>query len=317
MIFIGLSKLTLEQQQTAFQPIQPSVSPAISPCHSRHSSGSFTPPLATECQNVAAVAKNPSQCHIESLISACSQPSVVNLPSKHYSMDMQVPETTGVINTLTLQTTSTPKVSSPPSLPSKLGQPLFSFPNSLNMLPVSSALDSTHVRSNPDILVDTSQHTKNSMDERQLSANTSLVFSSQETTPVPLIFTPSPTGINNFTTSSNDPVGKTSPVLNRTYLNGPASSLHTSPSQINGSGRDSPSVFPAPPLHVINKSPTSTPTRTHSPCNTSRSTTPDKGFRSTDGSWHNSEDFDSQEAIKVTSEALEETIIKCSSILKV
>lgn len=167
------------------------------------------------------------------------------------------------------------------------------------MAPVSSALDSSHVRSNPDLLLDSSPDSPNSVNGNQHSKKTLPIFPNNEVALAPLIFTPSPTSANGFIPSPNDAVGKRSPVLTRTFKSNSVPSLYTS---------------------IINKSPGSSPTGVHSACNTPRSASPDYAFRSNEVSqdWqNNSENIDSQEAMKVTVEALEETILKCNDILKV
>ena len=164
------------------------------------------------------------------------------------------------------------------------------------MAPVSSALDSSHVRSNPNLLLDSSPDSEDFVNGNQSSKKSLPIFPNNQAAPTPLIFTPSPTSGNGFIPSPSDAVGKRSPVLTRTFKSNSVPSLYTP---------------------MINKSPGSTPTGVHSACNTPRSASPDYAFRSNEVSQDNSEHFDSQEAMKVTVEALEETILKCSDILKV
>lgn len=287
----GLSSPILAQQPVC-QPVKSGVSPTISPCHSRHSSGSFTPPLPTEYPSPTITAQVPSQYPVQSLVS--SQSSSLDLSSKKYVLHGQIPLVTSVQATRT----APPKISSPVSTapPPILGQPLFSFPKSFNMAPVSKALDSSHVRSHPDLVLDSSPDSQNSLNGNQPSKNILANFPS-EAVPPPLIFTPSPTSTNSFTPSPNDVIRKSSPVLNRTYKSNSVPSLYTSPP-------------------TGNKSPVSTPTGVHSAGNTPRSASPACGCRSNEAGQDINETFDSQEVMKVTVEALEETILKCSNILK-
>ena len=223
---------------------------------------------------------------------------------------------TGIIHPLAQRSTTTP-LTQPPTVaakpPSNLGKPLFSFPSSFNVMPISSALDTSHVRANPVISPDTSPQTIDSV-------NTNVMAGFQNTnmaTQAPLMFTPSPTSADGIPKLPTSTVAKRSPILNRAYQNGDGPKLYMPP-PVNGSGRNSPLISAALIAPALNRSPVSTPTGVHSASSTPRSTTPDdNGYHSEQTSRHNSEDFDSEEGMSMTVEAIENTIIKCSDVLKV
>ena len=328
---LGLSHLTLNKQPLT-QPAPSNIPPA-SPCHSRHSSGTYTPPLLPDTKAYRVVPPQyPTQCH--SLGQNNSQTHM------SYGDMVQVPPTTNLSTTVTppqlfspvsapLQSdggivhplaqkssTTTPTQLLPVTTapPSNLGKPLFSFPGSFNMVPISSALDTSHVRSNPIISPETSPQSGIN-DQVPSFQNTNMA------THGPLIFTPSPTSADSGTSLPlSTAVQKRSPILNRAYPNGNSPKMYAPP-PLNSSGRNSPIVSP-PQAPVINRSsPVSTPTPTgthsHSASGSPRSSTPENGHLSEHTSRHNSEDFNSEEGMEVTIEAIEETIIKCTNILKV
>ena len=210
----------------------------------------------------------------------------------------------------TIPLTQPPAIATEP--PSNLGNPLFSFPSSFNMMPISSVLDTSHVRANPIISPDTSPQSVDSVNTNPMAGFQNANMATQ----APLMFTPSPTG-DGITKLLGSAVAKRSPVLNRAYQNGDGPRLYTPPA-MNGSGRNSPVISPALSVPAVNRSPVSTPTGVHSACSTPRSTTPDdNGYHSEHTSRHNSEEFDSEEGMNKTVEAIEDTILKCSNILKV
>lgn len=304
--------------------------PPTSPCHSRHSSGTYTPPLLPDTKGYGMVPHQyPTPCYSSGQNNSQTQMPYGNMvqvsPTTNQSKTVAPPQLfspvgaplqsdPGIIHPLAQKSITTiptqlPVTTAPPS---NLGKPLFSFPSSFNMVPISSALDTSHVRSNPIISPETSP-------QNVESANIDPISSFQNVNMVtqgPLIFTPSPTSADSGTSPPMSTVQKRSPVLNRAYQNGNSPKLYTPPPLTN-SGRNSPIVSP-PQVPIVNRSsPVSTPTGTPSASSTPRSSTPENGHLSEHTSRHNSEDFDSQEGLKVTVEAIEETIIKCANILKV
>lgn len=230
-------------------------------------------------------------------------PTTIAPPQIFSPVESRLESNPGIIHPLVQKSSPTPAIPPKPvtTIPraSNLGKPLFS-PSGFNMVPISSALDTSHVRANPDI----------SPEIAPVASKDSKIVSQQ-----PLIFTPSLTSADTAVPPLTGTVGKRSPVLNQAYQNSNGTKIYTPP-QVTGSGRNSPVVSPALGP-TSNASPVSTPVCSHSAPNTPRSLTPDDGYRSEHISRHNSEDFDSQEGMKATVEAIEETIIKCSNILKV
>ena len=304
--------------------------PPTSPCHSRHSSGTYTPPLLPDAKGYNmvppqypipcySVGQNNSQTQIPygnmvQVPPTTNQSSIVAPPQLFSPVNAPLQSDPGIVHPLaqkagTTAPTQLPVTTAPPS---NLGKPLFSFPSSFNVVPISSALDTSHVRSNPVISPETSPQNveSSSIDQIPSFQNPNLV------TQGPLIFTPSPTSADNGKSLPMNTVEKRSPILNKAYQNGNSPKLYTPP-PLSNSGRNSPIVSPSH-IPIMNRSsPVSTPTSTHSASSTPRSSTPENGHLSEHTSRHNSEDFDSQEGLKVTIEAIEETIIKCANILKV
>ena len=287
--------------------------PSISPCHSRHSSGTYTPPLSSDFQSYGVVPPQyPNQGQITpgsilpSTTSTASPPTTVAPPKIFSPVGSGLESNLGIIHPQAQKTGTTsppqPQVATVPS--SNLGKPLFSFPSSFNMVPIASALDTSHVRSNPVISPDTSPQADGN------NPNTSQIQSFQNTNVVkqePLIFMPSPTRADSVAPLPVGSVEKRSPILSRAYQ-GSGPKLYTPP-PLNNSGGNSPVVS--------RRSPTSTPTGIHSESSSPRSSTPENGYHSEHTSRHNSVEFDSKEGMKVTIGAIEEIIIKCSDILKV
>jgi hypothetical protein len=244
-----------------------------------------------------------------------TNPPTTSAPPKIFSpVGATLESDPGIIHPLAQKFGTTPPTQPPPVTtepPSSLGKPLFSFPSSFNMVPISSALDTSHVRANPVISPDTSPQTVDSANTDQMPSFQCTNMVKQGT----LIFTPSPTSADSDATLLMSTVGKRSPILNRAYQNGNGH-RHYTPPPVNGSGRNSPVVSPALAPNM-NRSPGSTPTSGHSASSTPRSSTPDNGYHSEHTSRNNSEEFDSEEGMKVTVAAIEEIIIKCSNILKV
>ena len=295
--------------------------PSISPCHSRHSSGAYTPPLVPVAKGYGLISPHiPNQPTYASVVQGPPTTNIANPPTtvappvifSQVGATLESAADPGIIHPLAQKSTpptKPPPITTEPSL--NLGKPLFSFPNSFNVVPISSALDTSHVRSNPVISPDISPQTVD-------SANTNKMLSFQNTnmtTQGPLIFTPSPTSADRSSPLPVSTVGKRSPILNRAYQNGDAPKLYTPP-PMNSSGNNSPVVSTALPP-TLNRSPVSTPTGVHSASSTPRSSTPENGYHSEHTSRHNSEEFDSEEGMNMTVEAIEDTILKCSNILKV
>lgn len=189
-----------------------------------------------------------------------------------------------------------------PQASSSLGQPLFSFPSSFNMTPISSALDDSLVRSNPIINPETSARNYTTV-----SGQASELYSSspvQQTR----IFTPLPSSGNSITTSPISNIDKRSPILERAFRN--SSKINTPP--LVDSGRNSPVLSVEQDSSQVIAT-----TETHSASSSPRCQTPDNACHSDPTSRHSSDQFDSVEALKVTVDAIEEIILMSSSILKV
>lgn len=291
----------------------------ISPCHSRHSSGTYTPPLLPSAEVCGLV---PSQS--QGLLPASNNAQVPTITSIGNLAPMYTPpifarvdatlEANKGISHPLAQHPLAPPTQPPPVTngpPSNLGKPLFSFPSSFNMVPISSALDTMHVRSNPFVSPDASPQDVKSANITHVSSFQSANLATEG----PLPFTPSPTSADNNATLPARTASQRSPILNRTCPNSNGHKLYTPP-PLNSCGRNSP-VFSPVSAPNMSGSPASTPPSGRSASSSPRSSTPVNGYHSEHTSRRNSEDFDSKEGMNTTIEALEETIVKCSDILKV